>query len=142
MRTVGAVFLVLPLLLCCSQPAPKRAVSTVGPGAIPMPPAVGIWQATNDSPLPAIPPGPAAKSIEESMRHPTLNIRSNGTFELRVGYPTTGTWSQSGSTLTLKATSVSGVKGGSKPQDLTATLSDDNHTLTLAGERPLKFAKP
>jgi hypothetical protein len=110
---------------------------------------VGVWKASVDVQNPQVPPGPDATRIAYSMRHPTLDLKADHTFELRIGYPSTGTWAQSGQQITLTMKSVSGVNvdsgtptgttGSATP--IVVTVSPDNKSIAMTGDQTITFTK-
>ena len=107
-----------------------------------------MWKASVDQ-IDEVPPVPDAEAIKYSMHHPTLDLKSDHTFDMRIGYPSSGTWQQSGQQITLTFKIASGMDVSpnqpgeikvSKPAQV-ATLSTDNKSLTLTGDKTITFTK-
>lgn len=128
---IAACLLLLGIAGCAAEEQYRKVT--------PKDPIVGLWQGKVDGPLPDIPPGPDAEKIAESMKHPTLDLKEDHAFELRVGYPTLGTWKQAGNQIELTASSLSGVPV--EGQKMTAILADDQKHLTLSGSQSIEFEK-
>jgi hypothetical protein len=109
-----------------------------------------VWKATVEVADDRVPPSPDAEAIRQSMHHPTLNLKADHTFELRIGFPTTGTWEQTGNQIKMTATNIAGTPatpGGSTggsvaiSPDLSGTLSDDKKSITISGDQTITFSK-
>ncbi len=109
-------------------------------------PVVGMWRASVDQ-IDQVPPVPDAEAIKYSMHHPTLNLKADHTFDMRIGYPSSGSWQQSGQQITLTYTNANGMDvSANQPGEIkvsvapqVATLSADNKSLTLTGDRSITF---
>ena len=148
MRTVKIAVAILSCVLLTSCSSGEHPVSGIDVVSKSQDPIVGIWKGTLENIDAAVPPGPNGAAVRESMRHPTLNLREDHTFELRVGYPNTGTWSQTGQEILLTMKSIAGVNvdpatapGVASSPPVVLTVSADNKSISMTGDRTITFTK-
>lgn len=118
---------------------------------------VGKWTGSVDtSSIPANTPG--AEMAKQMMSKIPLELKADKTFVMTMMFPIEGTWSQSGSTITMKISKIMGqdmetVKKAAQAQGqkmddadkpMVMTLSDDGKTLTGAApgaKEQIKFTR-
>jgi len=92
-------------------------------------PIVGSWKATIDVDMDQSDHSAEANAAREIVRHPTLVIRADHSYEMILAIPIEGTWQQSGNRVDLAPTGTN--SGTAINPALSGTLSDDKKTLTL-----------
>jgi hypothetical protein len=105
---------------------------------------VGKWKGAAE-----IPAGQAddaaAKMAKQMLGDISLELKADKTFVMTMMFPFEGTWTQSGSSVTMTVTKMMGkeAKGSEKP--LVLTVSSDGQTMTAAdmgaGKGTIKFVR-